>query len=160
MNVIKLSLRQREHLGINYVEHNDVKLPVLTTISLDEPDYVIEDPKYILDLNKIKLELVKDTETFKGVKCSSADNLYIDESIQEHFTQILHILRQSFTTEGNLVKFGKFTGWKPFTKEYLIDICKKDYCIYLENWGDVGKEFVDKFPEKIDYFIENFCKIV
>ena len=77
--------------------------------------------------------------------------LHINEAIQEHFTQILFILQESFTTN-------KFTGWKSFTKDYLNEICKKDYVIYCTDpsWPN-GKQFVKEFPKKINYFLENFC---
>ena len=78
--------------------------------------------------------------------------LYIDESIQEHFTQILFILKESYTDS----KKG-FLGWQPFTEEYLTEICKKDFYIYLSEWGPDGNEFVKIFPEKIMEFLQIYC---
>ena len=78
--------------------------------------------------------------------------LYIDESIQEHFTQILFILKESYTEK----KTG-FTGWQPFTEKYLTNICKKDYGIYKSEWGQDGNHFVNMFPKKIKEFLKIYC---
>ena len=79
--------------------------------------------------------------------------LWIDESIEEHFTQILYILKESFADKDK-----GFTGWKTFSKKYLFDICKKDYWIYKTEWGEKGKIFTEKFPEKINKFLELYCE--
>ena len=99
--------------------------------------------------------------------------VYIDESIRDHMTQIIFILKESFTDTGNIGgrllswrgvgrggltdghEFG-FTGWKPFSKESLITLCKGEYGIYKDNWPD-GNTFVSEFPEKINTFIESYC---
>ena len=78
--------------------------------------------------------------------------LYIDESIQEHFTQILFILKESYTDR----KKG-FLGWRSFTEEYLTEICEKDYDIYKSEWGPDGQQFVKMFPEKIKEFLNRYC---
>ena len=76
----------------------------------------------------------------------------IDESVQEHFTQILFILKESYTDS----KKG-FLGWQPFTEEYLTEICEKDYAIYKSEWGPDGQQFVKMFPEKIKEFLHTYC---
>ena len=78
--------------------------------------------------------------------------LYIDESVQEHFTQILFILKESYTDK----KTG-FTGWQRFTEEYLTEICEKDYAIYKSEWGPDGQQFVKMFPHKITEFLQLYC---
>lgn len=80
--------------------------------------------------------------------------LWINPSIEEHFTQIIFILKESFVNE----KEG-FTGWKPFTRKYLFQICEKDYKIYKEEWIPNGKQFVKDFPEKINEFLEKYCVV-
>lgn len=81
--------------------------------------------------------------------------LYIDESIQEHFTQILFILKESYTDKGK-----GFTGWQPFTEKYLTEICEKDYAIYKSEWGPDGQQFVKMFPEKIKEFLHTYCDAI
>ena len=77
--------------------------------------------------------------------------VYIDESIRDHMTQILFILKEKFTD----TELG-FAGWKPFSKESLITQCKGEYGIYKEDWPD-GNTFVSEFPEKINTFIVSYC---
>ena len=77
--------------------------------------------------------------------------LYINSSIAEHYTQIVHILKEHFSN----LKDG-FSGWSSFTKETLIKECKQNEFVYKENLSN-GQHFVDAFPEKIDTFIEKFC---
>ena len=76
----------------------------------------------------------------------------INESIRDHMTQILFILKESFTH----TELG-FTGWKAFSKESLITLCKGEYGIYKGDWPD-GNKFVSEFPEKINTFIESYCE--
>ena len=75
----------------------------------------------------------------------------IDESIRDHMTQILFILKESFTD----IELG-FTGWKSFSKESLITLCKGEENIYKNDWSD-GNKFVLEFPDKINTFIESYC---
>lgn len=77
-------------------------------------------------------------------------NVKIDERERDHFTQILYILKRSFHNKQD------FLGWQPFTKEYLVRICKADEHIYLENWEN-GATFVEAFPQKIDEFLSLYC---
>ena len=76
--------------------------------------------------------------------------LYINEMVEEHHTQFLYMLKEEFTTE----KEG-FTGWETFAKEDLQRIANEQAYIYRENFEN-GSAFVNKFPEKIDEFIEKF----
>ena len=75
----------------------------------------------------------------------------IDERVHEHFTQILFILKEAFSQEG-----GYFPGWRPFTKEYLMGLCKVEEYVYTHNWED-GTAFVDEFPQKIIEFLILYC---
>ena len=77
--------------------------------------------------------------------------LYIDESVNNHMTQILFILKENFSD----IELG-FTGWKSFSKENLITLCKEDYDIYKNDWPN-GTEFVSKFPDEINHFLECYC---
>ena len=80
--------------------------------------------------------------------------LYIDESVNNHMTQILYILKENFTNPD----IG-FTNWENFSKEDLIDLCKKQECIYINDWSN-GTTFVSEFPYKIDYFLKSYCNKV
>ena len=75
----------------------------------------------------------------------------IDEGAQDHFTQILFILKEAFSQEG-----GGFQGWRPFTKDYLVELCKLEEYVYRNNW-DCGAAFVDAFPQKIVEFLILYC---
>jgi hypothetical protein len=77
--------------------------------------------------------------------------LYIDEGVDNHMTQILYMLKESFTDSS----IG-FTGWKSFSKEYLIDLYEKQGRIYIDDWPN-GKQFISEFPDKINRFIECYC---
>ena len=150
MNAINLSLKQREQLGINYVDNDMQK----DTVSRNN-DNIKSKTNYVIDFKKISDEISKNNGNFKGVKMNNNTDFIIDESEQDHFTQILYIIQQDCYV-GN-----KWIGWDEcFTKKYLNMICKNDYEIYLTDWGDIGPDFVKHFPNKIDYFINNFCKVV
>ena len=75
----------------------------------------------------------------------------IDEGAQDHFTQILFILKEALSRES-----GYFPGWRPFTKDYLIELCKLEEHVYKDNWQD-GDAFVDEFPQKIIEFLILYC---
>ena len=90
----------------------------------------------------------------KGSDVKYEPILYINESINEHYTQIMHILKQYFTD----YKSG-FLGLNSFTKETLVENVKRDYFIYKDNYPD-GEDFVELFPKKIDEFIEKFCRVI
>lgn len=77
--------------------------------------------------------------------------LYINSSIEEHFTQIVYIIKEHFTN----LRDG-FTGWDNFTKKTLLKLTKNDAFIYHNNYEN-GHEFTRQFPEKIDEFIEKYC---
>ena len=76
--------------------------------------------------------------------------LYIDESVNNHMTQILFLLKETFSD----IELG-FTGWKSFSKENLITLCKEEAVNYSD-WSN-AKEFVSKFSDKIDYFLKYYC---
>ena len=76
---------------------------------------------------------------------------YIDESIDEHYTQIIYLLKELFTDSNE-----GFTGWKKFTKEQIMKALEHDKYIYIENFSN-GQEFVNKFPNAIEFFLENYC---
>ena len=66
-------------------------------------------------------------------------------------THILFILKEHFTDRA----IG-FMGWKTFSKEYLITLCKEEYDIYKNDWPD-GNKFALEFPDKINNFLEAYC---
>ena len=133
------------------------------------------DQDYVLDFDKIKHCCQNDLEKFTGIywdkipddrphkwnckhrnpKSKHPPIHWINEVIQEHFTQILFILKESFTNEND-----GFTGWKSFTRKYLFEICEKDYAIYEKEWTPNGKEFIELFPDKINEFLEKYCYTV
>ena len=76
---------------------------------------------------------------------------YIDESIDEHYTQIIYLLKELFTDSNE-----GFTGWKKFTKEQIMKALEHDKYIYIENYSN-GQEFVNKFPIEIDRFLKYYC---
>ena len=156
MNAIKLSLKQREQLGIEYVNDDETKVSILKTIMFDNDNTERKfKNNYRIDFEKISDEIDKKNKNFQGVKMKDKEDFTIDESEQDHFTQIMYIIQQDCYL-GN-----KWIGWEePFTVKYLNDICKKDYNIYIENWGEIGPKFVKDFPNKIEYFVDNFCKVV
>ena len=75
----------------------------------------------------------------------------IYEGIRDHMTHILFILKEHFTDRD----IG-FMGWKTFSKEYLITLCKEEYDIYKNDWPD-GNKFALEFPDKINNFLEAYC---
>ena len=153
MNTINLSLKQRDQLGIKYVE-SDIERVDVSTYKISHSDNTKSKTNYVIDFERITEEINKNNGNFHGVKMKNNTDFTIDESEQEHFTQILYIIQQDCYI-GN-----KWIGWEEyFTKKYLNDICRNDYEIYLTDWDDIGPDFVKQFPTKIDYFIDNFCKL-
>tara|TARA_B100001250_G_scaffold367660_1_gene349846 strand:- start:1114 stop:1521 length:408 start_codon:yes stop_codon:yes gene_type:complete len=130
---------------------------------------------YSIDFVKIQHVCNSDSVNFKGIywdsipedinnygyilsQVQSIDNkykhypiLYINEAIEEHYTQIIFLLKEYFT-----VRNEGFKGWRLFTKNELIDIFNNDKYIYIENFSN-GQEFVNKFPNAIEFFLENYC---
>ena len=127
------------------------------------------DSTFVVNFNKIKtyidslqenttgiyFDSIPDNIPFRNHVMRSIKNrypplLYIHEVIEEHFTQILFIIKE------DSIKDKRFSGWKSFTKNDLVKLCEKDYPIYLHNFSDKEK-FVNEFPKKIDEFIDLFC---
>jgi len=111
-----------------------------------------------------------DSKKFKGVFIENISQneplIFINEGEKDHFTQILYLLKESFYCKKDngcmdwdlfCKKDYIFLGWDLFTKEYLINLYKIDEQIYIDNFGI---EFAEKFPEKIDEFIKNYCELV
>lgn len=91
---------------------------------------------------------------FSGVYIGEHYSLTIDESKDDHYTQILFMLKESFYN-----KEKKYTIWKEFTKKELNNICEADKHVYIDNY-DNGLQFVDQFPEKINQFINDYCLLL
>ena len=115
---------------------------IIKGVHWDISDIPLEDDEYYIPLEYI-LEMRADKYKHLPIVC-------IDESIRDHMTQILFILKENFTD----YYFG-FTGWKSFSKESLITLCKEEYDIY-NDWPN-GNDFVLEFPDKINTFIESYC---
>jgi hypothetical protein len=77
----------------------------------------------------------------------------IDESINDHMTQILFIIKEEFTDRD----IG-FMGWNSFTKKSLNTLIQENIDVY-EGW-DNCEEFVEMFPKKIIQFLECYCDTV
>ena len=106
---------------------------------------------YQINISKISSYLDNNQDKITGISLEdSFDKLNIDESIEEHLTQIIFILKESFFENGN------FSGWKEFTRKYLEEQINKDLSIYHNNFNN-GTEFTKEFPEKLDYFLDTFC---
>ena len=109
---------------------------------------------YLIKLNKIdgisfddishKL-IIKDSKyTYDPIK-------NIDEKIENHFTQILFLLKEYFTDSEK-----GFIGWNNFTKKDLLKLFDNDKEVYINEFIN-GKKFVEVFPNKITYFLNNYC---
>ena len=75
----------------------------------------------------------------------------IDEGEQNHFTQIMFLLREHFYEECK-----DEIERHEFDKELILDLFEKDKEIYREHFDD-GDLFVEKFPEMVDKFIKHYC---
>jgi len=117
---------------------------------------------------KINFDKLRNSE-ISGISFTEGpDNSYtpypiisIDESIEDHIVQILYVLKEKFTTAYYQENPG-FKGWKLFSYHELVNYINEDREIYENNFDDIlinGKlfKFVDLFPEKINYFINNYC---
>ena len=84
----------------------------------------------------------------------------IDESVEDHMTQIIFILKEEFTTaySGFPNTTSGFMGWKPFSKDFLTKICTERHAPIYKAW-DNGPEFIADFPRRIDQFIECYCDL-
>lgn len=119
--------------------------------------------KYRIDFEKLK------NSEINGISFTKGDHdLYtpypiisIDESIEEHIVQILYILKEKFTRAFYKNNSG-FKGWNLFSYHELVNYINEDRKIYEDHFDDIlinGRlfKFVDLFPEKINYFINNYC---
>lgn len=108
---------------------------------------------YKINSNKIKEHIQHKPNIMIGVYYNHNDKyslISVDESIENHMTQLIYMLKESF------IENKKFTGWKEFSKDYLVKLSKNDAYIYHENWIE-GEKFTKQFPKQIDYFLENLC---
>ena len=136
--------------------------------------------KYKLDLDKITETIRNNSNFFEGVYVDSVPEnapfrshvnyaiknlnknpeflhppfLYINEGVEEHTTQIMYLLKQTFIDRRK-----GFMGWQPFTKDQLTKLCKDDAFVYKENFRN-GNKFIDDFPQALDHFLNEFCIIV
>ena len=91
---------------------------------------------------------------------SSIDNgtspreICVDESIPNHFVQIIFALKESDDTWEN-------NKWPFFTKETLEDIIENQYSEdspeLIDELND--QEFRDKYPEEIQNFLDKVCEV-
>lgn len=96
---------------------------------------------YKVNFSKIKI----DYQNKEGI-IFNKNKIIINERIEDHFVQILFILKESiFFLESN-----------KFSKDFLEEQIINDYPIYCSNWVK-GNEFVKLFPEKIKLFLIRYC---
>ena len=50
-------------------------------------------------------------------------------------------------------------GWNDFSKDKLLKLFDNDKYIYINNFEN-GDLFVNEFPEKITYFLNNYCYVI
>mgnify|MGYP003994562707 CR=1 FL=1 len=79
---------------------------------------------------------------------------YINEGIEDHIVQIIFLIKEYFTNK----KKG-FMGWNDFSKDKLLKLFDNDKYIYINNFEN-GDLFVNEFPEKITYFLNNYCYVI
>jgi len=104
--------------------------------------------------DKMPWYITRDYLRLKDTKYVYPPIPYIDESIQEHITQIIFLLKEYFTN-----KKDGFSGWNNFTENELQKLVENDKYIYINHFNN-GETFVKKFPDKINYFLNNFCYII
>jgi hypothetical protein len=113
-----------------------------------EKDLVAENSDwdiYSLDIRKISIEIENETdEKFAGVD----ESLVIDESISEHYTQILFLIRE-MCYPVDLVEL-------QFSRDELMDSVRNNFLIHRDSMI-FDDYFIDELPEKIDSFIRNYC---
>ena len=78
---------------------------------------------------------------------------FIDASIENHFTQIIFLLKEYFTDKSK-----GFCGWTHFTESELKELVEENKYVYINNFKNSDMFFKD-FPEKISYFLNNYCYI-
>lgn len=108
---------------------------------------------YKINSNKIKEHIQHKPNIMTGIyyNCNESHTLIsVDETIENHMTQLVFMLKESF------IENKKFTGWKEFSKDYLVKLSKNDEYVYHDNWIE-GEKFTNQFPKQIDYFLENLC---
>ena len=116
---------------------------------------------YFIKLNKIDgiffdniPENISDELIIKDTKYMYTPIKFIDERIENHFTQIIFLLKEYFTNKNE-----GFCGWENFTESELIKLVEKEKNIYINNFKN-GDTFFKKIPEKINYFLNNYCYII
>ena len=81
-------------------------------------------------------------------------NCIIDESYENHFTQIMFLLKKNFYNE-----YENKIENHIFDKSLILNLFEKDKNIYKKNFIN-SKQFIKQFPKMVDYFLEHFCVII
>ena len=103
-----------------------------------------------MELFRVNFSKIKNDYINKEGIIFDKNKLIINEKIEDHFVQILFILKESLS----------FLEINKFSKDFLEKQVINDYPIYLNNWIN-GAEFIELFPIKINLFLINyFDKII
>lgn len=124
---------------------SDTNQEDLDDVSISNDLSILDDGDYLIDIMKIHSEIDNENEAkFIGVN----KNMSIDESIIEHYTQILFLIHEM----GYPIDWPSFR----FTRNELIECYKRDI---LANKDELifDEDFIIDFPEYIDDFIREFC---
>ena len=102
-------------------------------------------PRYTVDLKLI----INNIDLFENALVIENGNLEIDESVANHFIQILFMLRENYYI---------CNTWQPFTKQMLTNIVNNDIAfVYKQNQETFSQSFINDFYNKIDDFLHTFC---
>ena len=139
------SSKESEKLVKEMNESFKGRLTIVGMLEKDLPAENSEGKIYSLDIEKISIEIENETnEKFVGVD----EFLVIDESISEHYTQILFLIKEMcYPVDLDSLQF---------SREELMDSVRNDFLIHKESMI-FDDHFVDELPNKIDSFIRNYC---
>ena len=86
--------------------------------------------------------------------CQGSDiKVLIDESIPNHFVQILFLLKEEFSDQNGVIR------WRSFTKDEIIRCVVRDEYIYTDPDNEFGVNFYNDFYQAIETFLENYCVV-
>ena len=77
----------------------------------------------------------------------------IDESIPNHFVQILFLLKEEFYDQNGVIR------WRSFTKDEIIRCVVRDEYVYTNPENEFGVNFYNDFYQAIETFLENYCVV-
>ena len=89
----------------------------------------------------------------RGSYQGSKVHVLTDESIHNHFVQILYLLKDLFTDQNSVII------WRSFTKNELIQCIKRDEDIYTDPENEFGVNFYNYFYQATEIFLESYCVV-